>query len=406
MEGKEIAVICAVPPGINPGMSSVDLSLKILLKKLKLLDKVDFFHLYRFFKYQETSSDQIIKYELIPDDLDFLKSKKMILYWGDFLHMFQYHQTVANLLLRMKAFQTIHEALQRVYAVFLMADRDDEVIKKKLSFGSTLIFNSSFDEGDTQYGPALKRFISHGHIWFRDVFSALKASHLTNDYKSNFLGIDCATLIDPVELNYPGLGLNKENKIGIFIGRTLYHLTEVLNFAQRISDLFQKELQWIQWGDSSAFPFLSEIAIDPSYLNIKNFTEKGIDNPVSAIRALKEFDFIITDTYHIAVNAWNIGVPTICIAGDDQNTGRNVNSGSFFSRRDKRIVFYSMYDALDFLVPYQELDKPELLDNRLTHIVEIIRSGTIQQYIHQKIRKHSKYSEGMLTEAISLQLNH
>jgi len=53
--GKEIIAVCAVPPGVNPGMSSVDLALKLLLEKHHLLNEVDFYTLY------SVPSDPVLK---------------------------------------------------------------------------------------------------------------------------------------------------------------------------------------------------------------------------------------------------------------------------------------------------------------------------------------------------------
>ncbi|MEI7981768.1 MAG: hypothetical protein WCI71_08930 [Bacteroidota bacterium] len=402
---KEFIAICAVPPGINPGMSSVDLALKLFLGKHKMHQEVDFYQLYHEPPVIDNGIANILPYSLIPEDPAFFASKKIILFWGDFLHMFQYHQTVANTLYQRKYFQSIEEALCRVYNVFLLADQDDKVLSRKISFGSTLLFNTLTNEKDPQYGPALERFITHGRSWFRDVYSAIKASHIAGNYSTSFLGIDCATLIEPGQFSKTFSPPFKKKKTGLFIGRSTVHIFEIFRFAENFSEIMGAPLEWIQWGDIKAFPTMTSILEIPSVSSLANFTMAGNSDLLDTIGNLLQYDVIITDTYHICVNAWNMGIPAICFAGDDNYKRRNVNSGDFFARRDKRQVFYGMYDALDFLIHYQELMHPESLERRLNHLLDILDAEVVVKGIHQRIRQHAEHSEDLLNRAIESLLN-
>ena len=69
---------------------------------------------------------------------------------------------------------------------------------------------------------------------------------------------------------------------------------------------------------------------------------------------------IVTDTYHICVNAWNLGIPAICII-DDLGEAVEVNSGQ--QAPDKRIVFYWSYQLTDFLISASQLLNNHLLNN-------------------------------------------
>jgi hypothetical protein len=68
------------------------------------------------------------------------------------------------------------------------------------------------------------------------------------------------------------------------------------------------------------------------------------------IDAIAACDFVVTDTYHICVNAWRLGVPAVCVAETWTHAGLDVSSGHAEAGRDKRWVFYSMNDALQFYV--------------------------------------------------------
>jgi hypothetical protein len=344
-------------------------------------------------------------YSVIPDNPEFFSFRKMILYWGDFLHMYQYHQNVARYLYNLQYFRTFEDAINRVYSVLLLKDQQREVLSTKITFGSTLLFNSMSDETDPEYGFLLKKFLEYGNSWFRDVFSAIKASHITGDYFNSFLGIDCATLVTSSMIVPGQSNPYKKKSIGIFIGRTADHFKEVLQFAEDFSKSCGIPLKWISWGDTKAFPTLKNFETESLNSHLDGIDFTGIRDPLQALAQLLEFDLIISDTYHICVNAWNLNIPAICFAGDDQYKLRNVNSGNFFSRLDKRFVFYGMYGALDFLVPYHELMSNEFRDLRLHHLLKILDKGEIVPYIHQRIAQHSKYSEAILTEAIFTLIN-
>lgn len=58
---------------------------------------------------------------------------------------------------------------------------------------------------------------------------------------------------------------------------------------------------------------------------------------------------VLTDTYHLAVNAWRLGTPAILLV-DDPESPSDVNGGSAHSHRDKRRDLYSQWEALPLLV--------------------------------------------------------
>jgi len=82
----------------------------------------------------------------------------------------------------------------------------------------------------------------------------------------------------------------------------------------------------------------------------------GADMNVEILR----YRAIVTDTYHVCVNAWNLGRPghlpyrARVFAGEERQL-----FGDSLAPRDKRAVFMSMYDALDFLVGTEELQSGE-----------------------------------------------
>ena len=115
---------------------------------------------------------------------------------------------------------------------------------------------------------------------------------------------------------------------------------------------------------------------------------------------LLNYSLIITDTYHISVNSLNLGIPAICFYGMDSFKERDVNFGNFFSKNDKREVFYRMYDAQDFLISFEELQNEQMIEKKIDHIIEFFKSKKMINEITKRIRNHSKVIESNLIKSL------
>ena len=63
---------------------------------------------------------------------------------------------------------------------------------------------------------------------------------------------------------------------------------------------------------------------------------------------------IITETYHLCVNAWRVGVPAVCLMGEQPDTW-SVNSGSPGTRRDKPTELFNQLDVTPLLATAESL---------------------------------------------------
>lgn len=402
---KKIALICASPPGINPGMSSVDLGFLSLVSQHNIPGQVTMYQLYSPPKILDKPGDVQIQYSTLPDDPDFFESQDLIIFWGDFLQMYQYHEVVAKILVSKNRFANIEEAKKRVKEVFLLKGKSTEVIQKAYSFGGTILFNTITNETEVDYREALSNFLAHaGGLWFRDVFSALKACHLRNIYQPACLGVDCATLIDPELIKKSNDQNTSEKQIGLFIGRTAIHVREIADFAIEITRRISGKINWLEWGDVRAFPSLRKVREVLTDFPVDGYNEEGIRNPEHALKSLTAYKLIITDTYHVCVNAWNLGIPAICFYGSDVIIKQDVSSGNIFSKRDKRQVFMSMYDGLDFLISFAELKNQDLIEKRIEMLIDKIGSTIAIRAINQRIRQHAIQSGQAFIDSINKHL--
>jgi hypothetical protein len=230
-------------------------------------------------------------------------------------------------------------------------------------------------------------------VWVRDIISAIKISHLKNDYNTNFLGVDCSLLINPHSIFKKKEKKISEKRIGIFLGRTINYSSKILSFTFEIANRIKYSYNWINWGDSKAFPSLNNLNIKEIETSINGFDLNGNQDTEKTLLNLLDYSLIITDTYHLCVNSWNLGIPAICFYGIDYMKIKDVNYGNIYTRNDKRHLFYSMYDALDFLISYDELINEELIEGRIRHIQSLLNIDNFTNEITSRIRNHSNSAE-------------
>jgi hypothetical protein len=88
---------------------------------------------------------------------------------------------------------------------------------------------------------------------------------------------------------------------------------------------------------------------------------------------------VVTDAYHVALIAWNVGVPAIGIsAGGDQR------------------VFFSQYGALEFAVRPEELMEPSALQQRTRLLAQAARAAASVRAIAARVRTHAEVVEDAL----------
>jgi hypothetical protein len=383
-------------------MDSVDRALLYLADKYGFRDRIRFYRLYAPQPTAPEDENADITYSIIPPDDDFFRSQSATLYWGDFLHMRQYQETVARRLMQFGLAGTLEAARKRVREVFLQMGQSPDTVGKALTFGSTLIFNTISDEMDADYYAALTRFLrSCRAAWFRDVFSAFKACLIRGSLATSCLGLDCANLIDPDRV-YPLDGRPPiEDRVGVFMGRTAGNTEAIVQFTIDLARDLHCTPTWLSWGDAEAFPALPLIMKTEVVRSLDRFTERPAQARDDASASLLTYRAIVTDTYHVLVNAWNFGVPAICVINNEYSESRNVNFGDSFARRDKREVFMSTYSALDFLVRDDELRHAEQRSARIRHLIRLIDGRVEIGEIQARIRTHARLAEQQLMQVLS-----
>lgn len=394
-------------------MDSVNLALPFMLKRSNVAATVDYYypHIYSGTKVRSENPAVKPRFESAHPHLTAIKQSSVILYWGDFLHMAQFQRTLARILLQDELVRNDEEATEYIHEIMFLSRASDSTLKKSLAFGGTVIFNRLDDELTGKYAAELSRFIDRtGKIWVRDIFSYMKLSrHASNSQVR--LGVDCALLIQRADVeslcgaDNSAVKSAVHGKIGVFFGRSSGTGFRLMQFASMLARQRRQDMYWLPWGDRQAFPahrtwlMPRPVALDQMQ-GCSQLTETG-----HMLSALMNSDLIITDTYHVAVNAWSLGTPAVCIADIAPLATRNVNSGAAFSWRDKRHTFYSTYDALDFFVHMQELKSWLWSRKRIRHIHRKLDDSSVKNEIISRLHGHRDRLEAELLVELSNRLS-
>lgn len=360
-----VHVLCATPNGRNPGMASVDLAAGSVLGSLGYAD-VTYWRLWDQSQWRDNPGgstpvgpgrflDELtgLVYRDAAASPDEFLAADHVLYWGDFLHMATYQDQAAHVLHRRIGRLTESEARHLVATVFMLDGVAPHVRERAVSYGSTLLFNTPTDYLGP-YGERLTALVRQARsVSFRDGYSARVAQLLRGD-GSACHGSDAAFLLH--DAPGPGPGLKVFASALVFFGRSSVPPEIPALFARRLTSRLGLAARWLDWGHPPAFwPMGARRrfrAAWPAIGRTTDQTQADVDTPAHGLRPLLDevaaASLVVTDTYHLCVNAWRMGVPAVCLIGETP-TGWSVNAGSPGARRDKRVELYHQLDVSPLL---------------------------------------------------------
>jgi len=127
---------------------------------------------------------------------------------------------------------------------------------------------------------------------------------------------------------------------------------------------------WIPWGDGAAFDAM-EARTRKGFRQLQKAPIPRTALVGDLYRLLQSFSLIVSDTYHVCVNAWRMGVPAVCIADIHPETAESVSSGHAYAWRDKRQCFYAMYDAMPYFTYFSELTDRKWRPRRVYQLTQL-----------------------------------
>jgi Polysaccharide pyruvyl transferase len=350
---KRIAVFCALPPERNTGMATVDLAAFSLLPRIAPHVEIT---LYAFgeptpLTYQP--GELPYTYLSVQQHRNRYLTSDAFVFWGDFTHARSYWtteraywQTKLKVLSEAEVSAWNRDQYDAASEYVFLTSLPKERLKSVVVFGSTIITNDTpgnetgnASQFESLYNRHFTEFFPHIRaVYFRDALSAARISPLRTDEAT--LGCDCAFLLQDEDLRQiPGFKLASERKgVGVFFGRSPSK-TKMMMFARTVARLLGEQVSWIPW--------LLWYPEEQSY----RFKARALGFPLSPLHAktgsilsdLSGCKYVITDTYHVCVNAWRMGIPTLCLGegGGPLLTSHNDK---------KKEVLFDMYGARAFYV--------------------------------------------------------
>jgi Polysaccharide pyruvyl transferase len=322
---KRLAVICAFLPMRNTGMVTVDLAAHTALRRLAPGFDLT---LYALGKPPRRYADGELPFAAadIRDDPQRFLSSDAFLYWGDFLHCRTYWFKDQG-----KAVPPDPMLREEVERYIFLRDAPDEALSRTIIFGSTLILNDARDRLDTAYAANFDRLFSGAKsVLLRDALSAAKVAPYRG--RESTLGCDCALVLADSDLAaLPGFAPAPARKgVGVFFGRSPQKPL-MLRLSRAIASEVGESTHWLPW-----FPTRPGTRLFGRLLGMELEAKQPM--PGQLLAMLSGFRFVVTDTYHLAVNAWRLGIPTICIG-----QGANAMAGTLSDK--KKEVLFEMYGA-------------------------------------------------------------
>lgn len=345
-----LAIVTATPPGINPGMLACEATALAFVRHTGLADACTFFRLHLLEERVAdveagvrqdvlTACDLGIPWERLHDhrQLDGM----VPLYWGDFLHMRRYHAALAA---------RYADGMRTPRELLLLAFSAEHVVRRAVTFGTSFLFNSLEDVRDPDYGAAFSRFIKLAHhVQMRDAISAAVAAGLRLRHEACF-GIDPAQLLALPAFAVDVLGSDDrrapDGRMLLFLARARHDATALTAFLEILELATGTTAAWLPWGDRLSFPFLGE----PAIAAVTSVVDGPHGRLAPLMREVRQATFVVTDTYHLAVIAWALGVPAIVVAGEFHAGERGDKQIELRARHDKRKVLLGQDGLLDFYV--------------------------------------------------------
>lgn len=413
----KISVLCATAPKPNPGMSSVDLAFHAFASRKNLSDQVTF---YQYILSPEIHSGkklellrEIQQREKLPityhsyrDRLEEIYNSDVIIFWGDFTHIHAFTRIISERLMKVTPSISKKEAMDSVYNHLFFENAPESVLNKTIIFGESLLFNGISCHEDERYKCAMQRLLNNSAgVFMRDPISAMDAQHLSGRYNHPMLGVDCSQLLTTPDIDR--LPRSKDipledyqNKIGVFFGRSDENISDLGRFSKYISRSLKKECIWIPWWYSRGS---SKDLKKSKRGNRKIITPTYKTPPLvgDLYQMIKSCELIITDTYHLALNSWKMGIPAICIGQGYSKNKKSVNSGPNFTQRDKRQIFYFAHQLTDFFSYSEEVSSRALSKDRIEHILGSLENKPLINEKVRAIRSHASQVEENLYNTIT-----
>lgn len=400
---KQLAIITATPPGINPGMLACEATALSFVGRAGLLRDSTFFRVRHIDAAVKTPDARLHTETVAACDIGIefatlehaAQLRDMVpLFWGDFLHMLAYLRAAAG-----------DGGLAPLMELLLLPTAP-AVRRRAVSYGTSILFNSTADYADPAYGPAFASFFGDAfHVQMRDAISAAVVSGIRRR-PENCFGIDPAQLLAlaPYESAIVGDRVAAQeacrgDRAAVFFARGRHDWRRLEPFIGELTSALDVRVGWIPWGDSLSFPFL-EHAPYRSTIPLLPADRPDANRLQSLLRTIRESRCVITDTYHLAVVSWALGIPAIIISGDYHDAELVSKATNVRVRHDKRKIILGQDGLLDFLIEPPLITSPDCWGGIIGRLRDAIGSATCGPDFRRRLAARAAASEAALLAAL------
>lgn len=389
---KKIAVFCALPPDRNTGMATVDLAAVSVLRRLAPEAEIT---LYAYGKVPGHSYQPgYLPYgylDVCDHEAQYLASD-IFVFWGDFTHSRSYWKIDRGVVeANVDAMAEAERAAwyEKQFASYSKYVFPQERAQDVVVFGSTIITNEASDELDRQYYETMQRFFAQVKaVYFRDALSAAKISPLRGNEAS--LGCDCALLLRDEDLKQiTGFVPAAQRKgVGVFFGRSP-RKARMMVFSQLVGRALGEKCRWLPWlgwggAPKDRWPYMA-----------LGYKIRAADADTGALLSqLSGYKYIVSDTYHVCVNAWRMGIPAVCIGEGSKMALHSLGD-------KKKEILFEMYGARAFYVYLETLKVWKNLRMAAKHAAAALGNDALSGQVKANIGAHQQMALARLGDALS-----
>lgn len=333
---NKIAVITAYNPR-NCGMYTVDLSAKQFFEALN----VDYMIFRAQSKLHPLFGDRL-KFQKLTSQRQ-LDGFSKIVYWGDFINNPAYGiNDFAGREVSWGKSKSLTDSFEKWMRLFLLDGFDGcaKVYSISNNFQTLSTLPQQFNEKEIDRIKS-NLLLNFNFIAPRDPLSLkLMKDLIPEAHKRIHQGIDAAFLLDQEKI-YPSLrNQNKNSTFVYFFGRSNFSDVEsLIKSIEKASGLRAVKLNdWLS---------MNRLSYDITLFH--------------ALKSIKNASFVLTDTYHLAINSMNLDVPVVGFGVKSES--QTDTCGDF-----KKRVLFDQFSIGDFYIE----SEPNKLNEKIDEILEII----------------------------------
>jgi len=331
---KRIAALVATPNKQNTGMRFVNDALVLWLESLGAAKDTD------FFQFEASDLERPLRggapvrcvLDLDPDRY------QVILIWGDFLLDRDWLRRVCARVARERSVAPAHVVEHAERVIFGAAGAD---AAQRIVVGQCFLVSDGAYEADVAYRERFTRLAARARFFrMRDPLSAARARAFSGISEAGAIGLDAALLWPALRESDPDAARVPDREgFGVFFGRTSGGFRTKL-----ASVLAARAAKGAGRGVPLAW-FPRRVPLGWLALAL-GAGSAPLPSELDEIAArLRRFRFVLTDTYHLALVCWSIGVPALCLGRGAQRFAHPIHDKKkeifFQSQRLERFHFFA-----------------------------------------------------------------